>query len=82
MPAFYAHDRFGRKVYSRLDGEIKQTIKKHSRQFKSTAGSSGSGCRDRISFSFTGPGIQIRSPNMEIISMRYLPIPFSDTGRL
>ena len=33
MPAFYAHDRFGRKVYSRLDGEIKQTIKKHSRQF-------------------------------------------------
>ena len=36
MPAFYAHDRFGRKVYSRLDGEIKQTIKKHSRQFAGT----------------------------------------------
>ena len=34
MPAFYAHDRFGRKVYSRLEGEIKQTIKNHSRQFR------------------------------------------------
>ena len=34
MPAFYAHDRFGKKVYSRLEGEIKQTIKNHSRQFR------------------------------------------------
>lgn len=34
MPAFYAHDRFGRKVYSGLDGEIKRTIHEHSRQFR------------------------------------------------
>lgn len=34
MPAFYAHDRFGRKVFSRLDGEIRQTIQNHKSQFR------------------------------------------------
>ena len=34
MPAFYAHDRFGRKVFARLDGEIRQTIEQHSSQFR------------------------------------------------
>lgn len=34
MPAFYAHDRFGKEVSARLDGELKQIVKKHYRQFR------------------------------------------------
>lgn len=34
MPAFYAHDRFGKEVAARLDGEVKQIVKRHYRQFR------------------------------------------------
>lgn len=34
MPAFYAHDRFGRKVYTRLDEDLKEIIRHHRKEFR------------------------------------------------
>ena len=34
MPAFYAHDRFGEKVWKKTDGEIREIILKHYKQFE------------------------------------------------
>lgn len=34
MPAFYAHDRFGRKVTKRMNGELKDIIQKYYPQFE------------------------------------------------
>lgn len=34
MPAFYAHDRFGKQVAEHLDDELKKTVKEHFRQFR------------------------------------------------
>lgn len=34
MPAFYAHDRFGKKVAEKLPVSLKKTIKSHSRQYR------------------------------------------------
>ncbi len=34
MPAIYAHDRFGREVCALLDGDVKQVIEQHYRQFQ------------------------------------------------
>lgn len=34
MPAFYAHDRFGQKVFDRLKGETKEIVEKYYKQFE------------------------------------------------
>lgn len=34
MPAFYAHDRFGKKVAERLPKTLQQTVKRHYRQYR------------------------------------------------
>ena len=34
MPAFYAHDRFGKEVSARLNGELKEIVKRYYRQFR------------------------------------------------
>lgn len=34
MPAFYAHDRFGKQVAEHLGKELKQTVKHHYRQYR------------------------------------------------
>lgn len=34
MPALYAHNRFGKEVFERLDGELKEVIKNHYNQFR------------------------------------------------
>ena len=34
MPAFYAHERFGKKVWKQMHGELKETIREHYPQFQ------------------------------------------------
>ena len=34
MPAFYAHERFGKKVWKQMHGELKETIQEHYPQFQ------------------------------------------------
>lgn len=34
MPALYAHDRFGKKVTEKLDGELKEIVEKYNTQFR------------------------------------------------
>lgn len=34
MPAFYAHDRFGKKVVEYLNNDLKKTVKDHYRQYR------------------------------------------------
>ena len=60
MPAFYAHDRFGRKVFARLDGEIKQTIEQHSSQFR--IGLQGPDLFFFYKALEGEPGLQVREP--------------------
>ncbi len=34
MPAFYAHERFGKKVWKQIDGELKEILREHYPQFQ------------------------------------------------
>ena len=34
MPAFYAHERFGKKVWQQTEGDLKEIIRSHYPQFR------------------------------------------------
>ena len=75
MPAFYAHDRFGKKVAERLPKTLQQTVKRHYRQYRI-------GLQGPDLFFFYQPyRPKPGDKNMEIISMIFPQCPFSSTPR-
>ena len=72
MPAFYAHDRFGKEVSARLNGELKEIVKDITDNSESVS-------RDQISFSFTVRTFLIRFQNTVIIFMPFQHIRFLNT---
>lgn len=67
MPAFYAHERFGKKVWKQMHGELKETIREHYPQFQI-------GLQGPDIFFFIDYTVIMKFQNMERICTRFLHI--------